>query len=168
MGSSQHIALVVVGRGALISGAPQRIERYIIGGGAGWILVGLPALSELVAGGASTASVQWCIGGAGCRIGDAALARDSVSGQGLSLGITDAMCAASSLREHGDFDLLHQRQVEQRHAHIQSLGNAIRSSHFASELTWRNYSEFLDRHSQTPESGVKVALRDGRLSIQQA
>lgn len=168
LGSSQHFALTVVGRGDLVSGTPRKIERYIIGNGAGWILEGLPALSEMSTGKASTAAIQWSIGGSGYRIGDAAIARDTLSGQGVALGITDALCAASSLREHGNCDLLLQRQEEQRRAHLSSLGTALRSSRFSSELAWRCYCEFLERQSPGPGSLAKVSLLNGSLRIQTA
>ena len=168
MGSSRHLALTVVGRGDLVTGTPRQIERYAIENGAGWIFEGLPVLSELSTGRASTASVQWSIGSYGYRIGDAAIARDSLSGQGIALGITDALCAASSLRESNDFGLWSKRQAEQKNAHITSLRAALLSSRFTSEPTWRDYSEFLGRYTPRTESREKVFLSDGNLRTQPA
>jgi len=167
MGSSQHLVLAAVGRGTLVNGSPQQIKRCIVDNGADWILKDLPPFSEMVVGNASTASVQWSTAGPGCRIGDAAFARDSIAGQGVASTVTDAMCAAASLRDYGDFSLLHRRQAEQRNAHLRALADAIRSSRFASEERWREYSNFLKRNAQSPESDARVALRHGRLRVQQ-
>jgi hypothetical protein len=67
--------------------AAQRLRIH-----APWMLEDLPAFAGLRSGGACAASVQWSEG-SGSRIGDAALARDALSSQGLATGASKALQA---------------------------------------------------------------------------
>jgi len=80
------------------------LERQLQEVGAGWILIGLPALASLIPGKVSAASVQWATDGAGWRIGDALWARDTLSSQGLAAGISEALYCAAAVRASGDAD----------------------------------------------------------------
>jgi hypothetical protein len=63
--------------------------------GLGWILAGLPSLEAMGVGRSGIASVQWSEGPEHpIRVGDAALARDSLSSQGMANGLSDALQAS--------------------------------------------------------------------------
>jgi hypothetical protein len=70
--------------------APIRdLARYLSAAGAGWLVAGLDAGGFMRAIGGA-ACVQWNIGpDSPIRIGDAAFARDPLSSQGISNGISD-------------------------------------------------------------------------------
>ena len=83
----------------------------------------LPALSQMRANKAKPASVQWSEG-PGLRIGDAALARDALSSQGLVAGSTEGLLAAA-WEDETDLRSIQARQCEQRRAHLRSLLGTI-------------------------------------------
>ena len=91
------------------------------------------------------ASVQWTAGGDARRIGDAALARDALSSQGLAAGISEALYAAAVVDESGE-SLLSLRQREQRAAHLLSLARSIAACRFRAEEAWQEYEMFVAAH----------------------
>jgi hypothetical protein len=113
-------------------------ERYIRAAGAGWMLTGIGRLDSLLPGKGGVASVQWSGGSAATRlVGDAALARDSISAQGLSIGISNAVAVA---RRAGDPTNSTQHHL---HRHLGMLATAIASSRFRSEAPWEQYLRFV-------------------------
>jgi len=109
--------------------------------GLGWILSGLPSLETMAAGRSGIASVQWSEGPHHpIRVGDAALARDSLSSQGMANGLSDALHASTD--ETG----LCWRHKEERQAHLASLLRAIEWCWCASSSNWKGYQTFLRRH----------------------
>jgi len=165
LGSSRHIVLGIVGRNKTIVGDPLTLERQLLECGAGWILEGLPAMSDLIPGMFSAASVQWTSDGAGWRVGDAALARDTLSSQGLAAGISDALYCAAAVRSDDDGTLLSLRHVEQRAAHLRSLEQLIACCRFRKEKTWSEYAEFVADQVDPKPAESRVALRAGRLAL---
>jgi hypothetical protein len=163
LGSSRHVILGIAGRSKAITGDPLRLERQLFECGAGWILEGLPGMAELIPGSCSVASVQWTGEGVGCRVGDAALARDTLSSQGLAAGISDALHCAASVRSQGDAALLSVRQAEQRTAHLRSLEHVIASCRFKEERIWSEYAGFVSEHVDPETVESKIALKTGRL-----
>jgi 2-polyprenyl-6-methoxyphenol hydroxylase-like FAD-dependent oxidoreductase len=164
LGSSRHVVLGITGRNTAVAGTPSDLQHRLLEAGAAWILDGLPPLAKMIPGKASVASVQWSTGGVGFRVGDAALARDSISSQGLAAGISDALYGASAIRNGDDLALLLQRQAEQRQAHLSSLGQTIANCRFRHERTWREYSEFIAQHLASEPVASRVALRAGRMA----
>jgi 2-polyprenyl-6-methoxyphenol hydroxylase-like FAD-dependent oxidoreductase len=164
LGSCKHIVLGIVGRNKTIMGSPLDLERQLLERGVGWILEGLPAMTDLTPGKCSTASVQWTKGEVGWRVGDAALARDTVSSQGLATGISDALHCAAALRGD-DATLLTQRQDEQRGTHLRSLEQLIARCRFREEAAWSEYAEFVSDKLDPKPADFKVALRAGRLTL---
>jgi hypothetical protein len=70
--------------------------------GAGWVLKGLGSFDSIQAGKGGVASVQWSAGPAApLRVGDASLARDSLSAQGLCSGISDVISLVRNSRATG-------------------------------------------------------------------
>jgi hypothetical protein len=108
---------------------------------AGWILAGLPSLDTMAVGRGGITSVQWTEGlNRLIRVGDAALARDSLSSQGIANGISDALRAAQGEAAS------RRRQMEERQAHLTSLIGMIERCWCASSSVWVEYRGFLARH----------------------
>jgi len=164
LGSSRHVVLGFAGRNTAIAGTPSELEQRLLEEGSGWILNGLPRISELIPGKSSVASIQWSIDGVGLMVGDAALSRDSLSSQGVAAGISDALYCASALRNGDDLGLLRLRRVEQREAHLRSLQQTIQTCRFRNESTWKDYADFVALHLGSERIESKVALRSGRLT----
>lgn len=164
IGAASSLTLGIVGRGKSLAGAPSELERYLHGNGAGWILVGLPAIGDMTPGVIAPASVQWAVGGDGLRIGDAALARDALSSQGLAAGISEALYAAA-VSDEADEEFLALRQSEQRAAHLGSLASLIDGCRFRAAEAWKEYAEFIKAHLSTERLASGVVLRDGSLRI---
>jgi hypothetical protein len=122
---------------------PQDIEKYIRAAGAGWVIEGLHPLDSIQAGKGGVASVQWSPGPATMlRVGDASLARDSLSAQGLCSGLSDA---ASLVRGAVRLDHWADRQREQLTRHLRYLATTIDRSRFHAESAWSDYRQFLAR-----------------------
>ena len=163
LGSANYIVLGIVGRGQVITGDCIKIERYIREHRAGRVLDGLPSMADMMPGRSSAASVQWTSGELGLRIGDAALARDILSSQGLAAGISDALYAAA-IRSDDEETLFSIRQAQQRAAHLRSLGHSIASTRYREEQPWQEYAEFIAGHISHQETVSSVALTAGRIT----
>jgi 2-polyprenyl-6-methoxyphenol hydroxylase-like FAD-dependent oxidoreductase len=134
---------VVVSKAAGMT--PKDIEKYVHAADAGWVLEGLGSLDSIQAGKGGVASVQWSAGPAATlRVGDASLARDSLSAQGLCSGISDAV---SLVRNSGHADRWPNREREQLKRHLACLANAMERSRFRAEKPWAEYRRFLERAS---------------------
>ncbi len=141
------------------------LERILSSSEAAWIVRGLsPSVARRER--ARVASVQWSSTDARpaarvLRIGDAALARDALSSQGLATSLSETVYAAAALLPGGAGALLALRQDEQRSVHIQSLCSFLDRCRWRSSSAWSAYHDWLRRH----ESGTNrvVALRDGIL-----
>jgi hypothetical protein len=119
----------------------------------GWILTGLPPLETMAAGRSGIASVQWSEGPHHpIRVGDAALARDSLSSQGMANGLSDALQAAEN--ETG----LLRRQKEERQTHLASLIREIEGCWCGSSSSWMGYQTFLRGHRDEMDA---VSVRNG-------
>jgi hypothetical protein len=107
----------------------------------GWILTGLPSLETMAAGRGGIASVQWSEGPDHLiRVGDAALARDSLSSQVMANGLSDALQASK------DEISLWRRHKEERQAHLTSLIHEIERCWCGSSSNWMGYAIFLRGH----------------------
>lgn len=148
-----------VGRGRAVEGPPDELEARLRGFNGGWMLDALPPLATFVEGRASIASVQWASsstsGGAPqpVRIGDAALARDPLSSQGIAIACSEALSVASAESED-DLRAFERHQIEQRQAHLAALKTMIEGCVFSTTPTWRDYADFvaLHRRPQPPLS----------------
>jgi flavin-dependent dehydrogenase len=150
----RSINLGIVGRGKMLGGDPEEIERHLHEYEAGWVLEGLPPMADMIPGRVSPASVQWAGGNVSRRIGDAALARDTLSSQGLACGISDALFAAGVRDDQGE-TRLSRRQFEQRLSHLASLANLIARCRFRDHDAWKEYEEFISDHLVRQTTGVK-------------
>jgi hypothetical protein len=109
--------------------------------GLGWILAGLPSLDTMAAGRSGVASVQWSEGpDHPIRVGDAALARDSLSSQGMANGLSDALQASK------DETSLRRRHAKERQTHLMSLVHEIERCWCGGSSNWIAYQTFLMGH----------------------
>jgi hypothetical protein len=165
VGSNEIDSLWIAGRGGTLSASPQAIETAVRLAGAGWLLQGLPALASLHAGRAFPVSVQWAEGSAGIAVGDAALARDVLSSQGIACGLSSARYGVASESEN-DRALLRQHQLAERARHLQSLSQLLAVCRYADSAEWRQYRDFIGKHLQnTPHD--TIWLSEGRLMHQE-
>jgi 2-polyprenyl-6-methoxyphenol hydroxylase-like FAD-dependent oxidoreductase len=163
LGSASHIVLGIVGLGSMVSGSLEWLTQHLVEQAASWILEGLPPLEEMTAGKTALASVQWTSGNADIRIGDAALARDTLSAQGLACGMSEAFYAAA-LKDDKDQKLLSLRQSVERAAHLRSLARLIARCRFRDRVAWSDYEGFIARHLITKQPVSTIALQAGNLN----
>jgi hypothetical protein len=146
--------------------APKRFQRadlvrQLRGLGLGWILAGLPSFETMAAGRGGIASVQWSEGkDHPIRAGDAALARDSLSSQGIANGLSDALQAFKD--EAG----LRRRQREERQAHLTSLMHEVERCWCGSTPSWMAYQTFLRGHLDAIDA-VSVGNGGSRLNMKE-
>ena len=161
LGAASTLALGVVGRRAAVAGRVCDIARHLQVH-APWMLQDLPPFAELQPGGACAASVQWSDGDS-LRIGDAALARDPLSSQGIATGASEAMQAGAA-GDEDDRDLIVARQHDQRHAHLRSLLGVLQTGRFSAMPVWRDYVDFVLRQFDPKVADWTVAVRQGRVA----
>jgi hypothetical protein len=143
--------------------APKRfhsaaVARKLRQLGLGWILTGLPSPETMAAGRSGIASVQWSEGPRHpIRVGDAALARDSLSSQGMANGLSDALQASEN--ETG----LWRRHKEEHQAHLASLIREIEWCWCGNSSNWMAYKTFLRGHLDATDA-VSVRNEDQGLT----
>jgi 2-polyprenyl-6-methoxyphenol hydroxylase-like FAD-dependent oxidoreductase len=164
LGAAKYVILGIVGRGKMLAGDLDCLEQHLSEYGAGWIVAGLPPIAEMTPGKSSPASVQWTGGGVVRRIGDAALARDTLSSQGLACGISEALYAAA-IRDDKEESLLSLRQFEQRVSHLRSLASLIARCRFRDDEAWTEYAQFIARHLVYEPPLSTVSLSAGNYSL---
>lgn len=154
LGSAGRLGLGLVGRGHCLMASPAEIRRQLQAAEADWLLDGLPPLETLQPGKATGAAVQWTAGESSIRLGDAALARDALSSQGLACGLSESLYAAA-VRTPQERAWFSDRQRQQRDAHIKSLVDLLTRSRHAQAPLWANYLNFLlDQTIGTPPNTV--------------
>lgn len=106
--------------------------------GLGWMAAGLSPVDQRHPGRGGAASAQWTQGEPGIdRIGDANLACDALSSQGIALGMSDALALARG------------RSLEARvPAHLAHLRTIIARCQFSRSTAWRDYDHFLKTSSE--------------------
>ena len=126
--------------------------------GLGWILAGLPSFETMAAGRSGIASAQWSEGpDHPIRVGDAALARDSLSSQGMANGLSDALQATE------DETSLWRRHKEERQAHLASLIREIEWCWCRNSSGWMGYQTFLrGRLDAMDANPLEMGIRAGR------
>jgi 2-polyprenyl-6-methoxyphenol hydroxylase-like FAD-dependent oxidoreductase len=80
-------------------------------------------------------------------IGDAALTRDALASQGLSIGLSDAWLAADPATTAAD---LADRQLDARRRHLRHLGQMIAQCRFAGAPAWAEYGGWVARLVRSP------------------
>lgn len=158
LAAASTLALGVVGRRDAVAGGLPDIATYLRRH-APWMLQDLPPFAELRPAGAGAASVQWSEG-PGVRIGDAALARDALSSQGIAAGAAEAM-QACAIDGEDDRALILARQREQRRAHLHALLGVLENGRFSDTPAWRHYIDFV-RARLDPQIAESTAAVRGR------
>ncbi len=166
VGSNAIDSLWIAGRGASLSASPQAIETAIIAAGAKWLLDGLPPLESLHSGRAFPVSVQWSEGSAAIAVGDAALARDVLSSQGLAAGLSSA-CYAVAGESENDLALLRQHQSAERASHLRSISQLVAACRYRDSAEWQQYGDFIGEHLQDASQDT-IWLSEGRLMHQES
>jgi hypothetical protein len=165
LGSNAIDMLWVVGRGAPFSHSPALLDRTIRSCGAAWLLDGFGPLSTAGTGRSHPASVQWSERSRCVAIGDAALARDILSSQGLAVGISDALYATAE-RTDDDAMLIAQRRSADRTAHLQSLQQVLDTCRYRDRPEWCAYANFLSIHQGSNFQSDRVVLNAGRIALE--
>jgi 2-polyprenyl-6-methoxyphenol hydroxylase-like FAD-dependent oxidoreductase len=161
VGSNEVDSLWVAGRGASLSASPQAIETAIGLAGADWLLEGLPPLESLQSGRAFPVSVQWAERSAAIAVGDAALARDVLSSQGMATGLSSA-CYAAAAESENDCALVLQHQLAERARHLQSLSQLVAACRYGKSVEWQQYADFIGNHLEDAPHDT-IRLSEGRL-----
>jgi 2-polyprenyl-6-methoxyphenol hydroxylase-like FAD-dependent oxidoreductase len=161
--ASSHTDMVwVAGRGPNLSQSAAALERTLKSAGARWLLEGFPPLQRAANGRAYPASVQWAEDSPCGAIGDAALARDILSSQGLAAGISGALYAVAS-RTAAEAALCADRQGAERAAHLRSLGQMCARCRYRDRTDWVQYLDFVASHQSAPTAAERAALVSGRI-----
>jgi flavin-dependent dehydrogenase len=162
LGGAFTITLGIAGRGAAVSGSVSALQERLRSS-APWLLQGLPALADMNHGVTCAASTQWSENNSGLRIGDAALARDALSSQGIAAGTSEALLAAAAA-SGDELELIRERQREQRQAHLTSLLRLIDHSRYSALPVWQDYRGFVAQHIEVKPLSAIVALKGGRIT----
>lgn len=129
-----------------------------------WLYDGVPPWEAPSTDRAHVASVQWATHAGAIAVGDAGLARDALSSQGLACTISEARYAVA-VESRGDAALYEARAQEQRGSHLRSLHSMLSESHHVTETRWQSYRTFIARAIEAPPGNGDpvVALRGRRL-----
>jgi 2-polyprenyl-6-methoxyphenol hydroxylase-like FAD-dependent oxidoreductase len=145
MASTNYAVVGIVGNSTELGNAQGDPEHYLRGQNAGWMLEGISDLNERIAEKNAPASVQWTTGAA-LRVGDAALARDTLSSQGLACGISEAL-AASTIGDAEEESRFCEKQQLERLSHLRNVSRLIDACRFKDSEAWARYREFIcDNH----------------------
>jgi 2-polyprenyl-6-methoxyphenol hydroxylase-like FAD-dependent oxidoreductase len=158
IGSGAHIGLGLVGRSRLLRAAPERIAEILRAENALWLLDGLPPLARMRIGASGPCSVQWAVGSRALLIGDAALARDALSSQGLAGSLSDAFHAVEAILS-GDPGRLAERHAANRTSHLALLNELVGRNRTRDAPLWREYADHVRRRAVVNPSGRLAELR---------
>jgi hypothetical protein len=161
--ASSHTDMVwIAGRGSNLSQSAAVLERTLKSAGARWLLEGFPPLETASTGRAYAASVQWSENSPCAAIGDAALARDILSSQGLATGFSDALYGVASQTE-GEAKLCADRRISERAAHLRLLAQLFASCRYRDRADWIQYLDFVASHQCAATVAERAALVAGRI-----
>lgn len=166
LGTARHLTVGIVGPAYRHVRSFGDLGDVLSEAKAHWLIDGISALK---CGGARVASVQWTTEDthppqALLRIGDAALARDALSSQGLATSLSDALCAVAALRTANGPALFRVRHRQQRRAHLRALIGYISSHRWSTSGVWRQYGEWLG--AAPPVNRRAVVVRDTYLAME--
>jgi 2-polyprenyl-6-methoxyphenol hydroxylase-like FAD-dependent oxidoreductase len=158
LGSARNIGIGLVGRSQCLNvdltSAPRDMH---------FLFEDMPALALMKRGVAGVASVQWSIAGRAALVGDASIARDALSSQGLAASLSDGLYAVAAIGS-GDSKCLPFRQAENLSTHLRLLKQQIARCRYRAEPTWRAYNRVIDdRNKSLAESREAPALWRGRI-----
>jgi 2-polyprenyl-6-methoxyphenol hydroxylase-like FAD-dependent oxidoreductase len=164
LGSADHIGIGLVGRGALLKSDAAALGRLLRQADAQWLCEDMPPLESMVRGSSGVTSVQWAVPGHAVLIGDASIARDPLSSQGLAASLSDALYAVAAIFS-GDTASLRARQAENLRAHLTCLKAALRQCRYLDNAHWTAYEGFIAANITGRVDRPASALRHGRLEM---
>jgi 2-polyprenyl-6-methoxyphenol hydroxylase-like FAD-dependent oxidoreductase len=152
LGSARHIGIGFVGGGEFLNSDPEQMLND-----SAWLWDGMPSFSSMRRGASGATSVQWAIPEHAALAGDAAIARDPLSSQGLAASLSDALYAIAAISS-GDLDSLHVRQAENLAAHLTHLREQIIRCRYRDSPHWS-----ANEHSI---SGAKPNVVGGQVALE--
>jgi 2-polyprenyl-6-methoxyphenol hydroxylase-like FAD-dependent oxidoreductase len=162
LGSAQRIGIGVVGRGKILKSDPEGVVRILRDESSQWLCEGMPPLTSMARGACGIASVQWAEPGQAVLVGDASIARDSLSSQGLAASLSDALYAVAAITTDNT-DSLRIRQTENLSAHLSYLKEQLTRCRHRDSPLWTAYEKFIAMNINASTSHPAPALRHGRL-----
>jgi 2-polyprenyl-6-methoxyphenol hydroxylase-like FAD-dependent oxidoreductase len=158
LGSARRIGIGFVGREEILNSDPARILED-----AAWLREDMPSFSSMERGASGVTSVQWATPGHAALAGDASIARDSLSSQGLAASLSDAMYAVAAIMSDR-LDSLQARQAENLSAHLTHLKEQLMRCRYHDSPLWSAYERFIsETNTNVVEGQVAPAIRYGRL-----
>jgi flavin-dependent dehydrogenase len=164
LGSARHVGIGLVGRGALLKSDATALDRLLRQADAKWLCEDMPPLESMNRGASGMTSVQWAVPGRAALIGDASIARDPLSSQGLAASLSDALYAVAAITT-GDADSLRARQAENLRAHLLYLHAALIQCRYLDNAHWTAYERFIAANITGRVDRPASALRHGRLEM---
>lgn len=158
LGSSRHIGIGFVGRGEFLNADPALALQS-----ASFLFDDMPEFALMKRGATGIASVQWSIPGSAALAGDAMIARDALSSQGLAASLSDALYAVAAITSDR-LECLDLRQAENLFAHLTLLKEQIMRCHYRTTPIWQAYDQFIgERMAYLAKSRNAPSLWQGRI-----
>jgi hypothetical protein len=157
LGSARRIGIGLVGGREFLNSDPEQIVKD-----AAWLWDGMPSLASMRRGASGVTSVQWAIPGHAALVGDAAIARDPLSSQGLAASLSDALYAIAAISS-GSLDSLHMRQAENLAAHLKHLREQIIRCRYRNSPHWSAYEQSIGEAKPNVVEDQAPAIRNRRL-----
>jgi 2-polyprenyl-6-methoxyphenol hydroxylase-like FAD-dependent oxidoreductase len=139
----QFTTIGVVGRGSLIAGPAAAVRDRLLSSDANWLVRDVTRRDWLPVA-AKSASMQLASGDGVAFVGDAGLARDALSSQGLASGLRDA-CYAAAVRTAPDVEAIAERSRLQQLDHARAVTDMIRECRFRDAPLWAEYADYAAR-----------------------
>lgn len=146
LGSALTIGIGFVGRGALLKVDADTLDQMLRAGKAAWLAEDMPPLSAMLPGASGASSLQWSKPGRATLVGDAAIARDALSSQGLAGAMSDAHHAVVATQT-GEDAVLHRRHAANLRSHLDYLRELLARCRFRERPLWQAYLQFLATNS---------------------
>lgn len=129
-----------------------------------WLFEGVPGGELASTERVHPAAVQWATHTGVLAVGDACLARDALSSQGLACSISQSHYAVA-VESRADAALYEARAREQRRNHLRSLDGMLSESRYAGVAPWLRYRAFVARELEAVSAipNPVVVLRSRQL-----
>jgi 2-polyprenyl-6-methoxyphenol hydroxylase-like FAD-dependent oxidoreductase len=158
LGSARRIGIGFVGGGEFLNSNPAQVLED-----AAWLWDGMPSFSSMERGASGVTSVQWATPGHAVLAGDASIARDPLSSQGLAASLSDALYAVAAIASD-NLDGLRIRQTENLAAHLTHLKEQLIRCRYHDSLHWSVYERSIsEAKPNVVEVRLAPAIRHGRL-----
>jgi hypothetical protein len=158
-----HIGIGLVGRGELLKWNAAGLARLLRDEALAWLCEDMPPVASMTRGASGVTSVQWAVPGHAALVGDASIARDSLSSQGLAASMSDALYAVAAIMS-GNMDCLRDRQEANLAAHLTYLNELVMQCRHRDGSLWTAYAKFIAANIKSAQRAAP-ALRHGRLEM---